>query len=360
MNVAIVMGICVEHDAISAAAVARADQLAALDWVDEVVIIAQHVGRCLAHRHVIVHDAWSLVTHPDIGRADAVIFHWGIGYALFEALPLIAAERPTAVQFHNVTPPHLLSGDSANRMKGSIDQIQLPTLTGVPYWTESQFNIETLLGWGVDPQSIRFMPFPILEPPIPSQPKSVEGEVRLLTVGRLVESKGINVLVDAMAIAREHSPIRLSLTIIGNADQSDLRYSDNVAAAIERHGLSDSVKVLSDVDDEALWGAYRAAHVVVSPSLHEGLCVPVVEGYRAGCRVIGTDAGNLRFIVQPPDPIVPAGEVEPLADAIVSVVTDIAESGIEQPPGARTLIEQYGWSSTSAELAAAIIQMTRA
>ncbi len=61
----------------------------------------------------------------------------------------------------------------------------------------------------------------------------------------------------------------------------------------------------------------------MSTSFHEGLCVPVLEGYAFGCRAIGTTSGNLPFLVQPPDPCVPAGDAPALAAALVDVAADI-------------------------------------
>ena len=74
--------------------------------------------------------------------------------------------------------------------------------------------------------------------------------------------------------------------------------------------------IVDNPSRDELWHLYERSHVVVSPSFHEGLCVPIIEGYLAGCRAIGTDAGNVPFAVQPPDPVVPAGDEDALADAI--------------------------------------------
>ena len=56
-----------------------------------------------------------------------------------------------------------------------------------------------------------------------------------------------------------------------------------------------------DATDEQLAEHYKWAHTLAIGSHHEGLCIPVIEAYRAGLRVVTTNAGNLRYIVHAPD-----------------------------------------------------------
>ena len=135
---------------------------------------------------------------------------------------------------------------------------------------------------------------------------------------------------------------------------SDPNFHGHLEDTIDDYGLRDIVQIVSDANDKTLWSWYEMADILVSPSLHEGLCVPVIEAYIAGCRVVASDAANLPFVVQAPDPVVPAGDVDALADAIVEMISQIASGIPARPPGADALVERFSTISTMKYLTRAL------
>ena len=357
MKVAVVAGICVERDAISAAATDQARMLAGERDVDDVVLVAQHHDRHCAARTVTVGDPWTLASHPEIRQADIVIFHWGIRYDLFDALPLIANERQTVVHFHNITPAQLLPAADRCFIEASERQVQLPRLTGTPMWCVSEFNRSTLREWGYPDEQIRVVPIRIDAVGDGREPRPVGQRLQLLTVGRLVPAKGVDVLVDAMSTVVKVLKGNVELVLAGSAALSDRQHIAKLSNTIVQRGLDSYVRIEQDLDDHALKRQYRHADVLVSPSLHEGLCMPVVEAYSAGCNVIGTDAGNLPFVVQPPDPVVPANDPDALAQAIVSLGREVLAGERQLPPGASALVEKHSEASVRTELRAALAEL---
>ena len=91
---------------------------------------------------------------------------------------------------------------------------------------------------------------------------------------------------------------RVRLTIAGNVALSDATYVADVRRRVRETAMDDVVTIVDNPSRDELWHLYERSHVVVSPSFHEGLCVPIIEGYLAGCRAVGTDAGNVPFAVQ--------------------------------------------------------------
>jgi glycosyltransferase involved in cell wall biosynthesis len=357
--VVIVSGICVERDAISAAAAGRAELLAAVPGVDDVVLVSQYHSRRVAVEQVTATNSWEFLRSPVVAAADLVIFHWGVRYDLFNALPIVAAERKVAVQFHNITPAALLDDVGRVRHAESVVQMQLPALCGVPVWTESAYNADALVELGYERNHVAFVPFPVV-PPRPLRDRAPrDGTVRLLTVGRLVAAKGVDVLVSAMRQVVDELGGAARLTVIGSPILSDAPF----LAALERQvaglGLLDHVAIRTDVNDTDLWRAYEEAHVLVSPSLHEGLCVPVLEAYHAGCRVVGTDAGNLPFVVQPPDPVVAAGDVAALANAVVDVARQILRDESVSAPRVSELLARYSLANCRATLMEQVARLSR-
>lgn len=342
MRLVVVTGICVERDAISSAAVRQAELLSSLGGVNSVHLVAQHHDRRPSSNvpQVIEADPWALATSPVVAESDLVIFHWGIRYDLFNALILIAEQRPTVVHFHNLTPRHLVEPSDWATIDESLRQIQLPLLTGTPVWTESQHNIDVLHDMGFGPDAVEFMPFPV-EPlgRAWSRPAAEPDDpIRLLTVGRIVEAKGLHVLIEAIQRVVQSTARALVVTIAGSTGLSSDQYMERIRSQIALNDLESTVRLRLDLDDEKLWREYLSADAVVVPSLHEGLCVPVLEAYHAGCRVIASDAGNLPHIVQPPDAIVPADDPEALAHAILEFVR--AEQASAEALSGRTNVQK--------------------
>jgi glycosyltransferase involved in cell wall biosynthesis len=355
VKVSVVTGICVDRDAISAAAIDQARAIASLEGVDDVVLIAQYHGRSCSLATLTITDSWSLTRSPAVQDSDVVIFHWGIRYDLFNALPLVAPGRRTIVQFHNITPPHLVAEAHRGVIEDSIRQIQLPAITGTELWADSEYNRETLHGWGYPADGIRVIPIAVDLPPYRRRRRAADDPVRLLTVGRLVPAKGVDVLVEAMDAVVQRLEGRVSLILAGNTEFSNRDFIDSLRESIRARRLGRFIKIKEDLDDRSLQKEYGRADVLVSPSLHEGLCVPVIEAYAAGCRVVGSDAGNLPNVVQPPDPIVPAGDPVGLAAAIVQVGNEVIAGVSALPPGVPDLIRAHSWQSVRDELALALL-----
>jgi glycosyltransferase involved in cell wall biosynthesis len=281
-----------------------------------------------------------MLNHPRFRRADLVIYHWGIAYDLFDSLVIAPAlAHRCAVHFHNVTPVELLTGPDRAKGERSILQAQLVVdaslRSGAEVWTYSEYNRRTLLQWGVPAGRLFDVPIAITRPNTDGVERAAD-RVDLLTVGRLVPAKGHHVLVAALAMLPDTVRAGLTLTIAGSVRLSDPDYVADLRRQIIANRLAGVVAIVDDPDDAELGTLYGRSHVVVSPSFHEGLCVPVIEGYLAGCRAIGTTSGNLPFLVQAPDPVVATGDPAALAEAITQVAGELlAGAPVDDTAGAR-------------------------
>lgn len=146
--------------------------------------------------------------------------------------------------------------------------------------------------------------------------------LRLLAVGRLVEKKGFDVLVQALADVRV--PVRLR--IVGEGPERK-RLERTAAAA----GIGDLVELVGPLTHAELPGEYAAAHAVVVPSVEDasgdrdGLPNVVLEAMASGRAVIGTDAGAIASAVAQDETglVVPAGNAGALAQAIDALGHDL-------------------------------------
>ena len=150
---------------------------------------------------------------------------------------------------------------------------------------------------------------------------------RLLFVGRLVERKGVDVLVRALGVLGERRAV--TLTVIGEGPRAA-----DIRATARRLGLDDRVTLAGRVDDAALRRAYLHADAFVLPAVvdekgdTEGLGVVLLEALRFGLPVIASRTGGIPDIVRDGETgwLVPPGDAAALAAAIETVAADPAEA----------------------------------
>jgi glycosyltransferase involved in cell wall biosynthesis len=169
-------------------------------------------------------------------------------------------------------------------------------------------HVRDVVALGADPARTVIAPISALAPEPPSRPRTpVAGQaLRYLFVGRLIERKGIDVLLEAFRRVEGGE-----LWIVGDGP---LRAAVESAASRDRR-----IHAVGHRDGEALANAYREAHVMVVPSLYEPWGLVVHEGLAHGLPVIVTDqVGAGDDLIDPGvnGYVVGAGSAEALAAAM--------------------------------------------
>jgi len=133
-----------------------------------------------------------------------------------------------------------------------------------------------------------------------------------LYVGRLKRYKGIDTILEAMAMLRG-SGVGVELQIVGRGDDSD-----RLQHLTHRLGLSDSVRFLGFVDEEKKRNLLRQAWAVVFPSAKEGWGIVNVEAAACGTPAIASDSPGLRESVRDGQTgiLVPHGNAPAFAQAL--------------------------------------------
>jgi glycosyltransferase involved in cell wall biosynthesis len=150
------------------------------------------------------------------------------------------------------------------------------------------------------------------EPPV-----YADATPRLLCVGRLIPIKGHVVLLRAFAEARKRLPA-LQLDIAGRGPLEPA-----LKALVRELGIADAVRFLGHVSP--IQQAIERSAVVVVPSMGEGFGMVALEAMERARPVIAAAIGGLGELVRDGETglLVPAGEAEPLTDAIVRVAGDL-------------------------------------
>jgi glycosyltransferase involved in cell wall biosynthesis len=139
-------------------------------------------------------------------------------------------------------------------------------------------------------------------------------EPLFLSVGRVVPNKGFEVLAAALGRAAPRLPAGWAWILVGEGPALA-----GVRSAVAAAGIAERVRLAGSLADADLHSLASAADWFVLPTLYEGSSIATLEAMAHGLPVIASRAGGLPDKVRDGETgyLVPPGEVEPLAAALV-------------------------------------------
>ncbi|WP_420441077.1 glycosyltransferase family 4 protein [Candidatus Palauibacter sp.] len=276
---------------------------------------------------------------------DVVHVHWPVPHGWFGALARASSERTAVVSsFYSVeirwierrlrwaVPFLSWSIESAD----AVTAISTATAAAVARYTSREVPVIPFSAAISD----RSLPGSMTAE---ARPLERAGRVRLLFVGRLVERKGVHILIRALARVRER--VDATLTVIGDGPQAA-----PLVAEARRVGADAFVRFEGRVGEEALAEAYRTSDLFILPAVvdgkgdTEGLGVVLLEALEFGLPLIASDVGGIPDIVRHGETglLVPPGDAGALARAIVRVIEDPAAARERVERGRAHMREHFG------------------
>lgn len=180
-------------------------------------------------------------------------------------------------------------------------------------------------------------------------PKQVLGEtsagspLRLLTVARLLERKGIQHLLEAIG---RPFPLDVELKVIGTGS-----YQEALKRQAVEFGVSEYVEFKGFIDRDSLPAHYREADLFVLPSQTESFGLVFAEAMATGLPVLATRVGGIPelirsgtegILVNPESP----AEIREVLEHLMQNRALLAEMGAA---GRRRIEEKYTWRSVARE-----------
>lgn len=185
----------------------------------------------------------------------------------------------------------------------------------------SEYNRQKLLEFGADPSRIVTIPVGISVCKIDfheRSPVASDKLVRILTVGRLVEEKGLSFAINAVKGVLEERPgVKLQYSIIGGGP-----LEKELSLEVIRCGLEGVILFLGPKAHEETLDAMRHADIFMLSSIAEALPVSAMEAQASGLPVIATDVGSVYQIVEDGESglLVPPGDSRELKKAIIYLI----------------------------------------
>jgi D-inositol-3-phosphate glycosyltransferase len=180
----------------------------------------------------------------------------------------------------------------------------------------------------------------------------------LLFVGRIEPLKGLNVLIEAIAILKRNGIYAMHpfcLAIIGGETDESTEQANFAMARVksltEAFGLQDLVTFLGKKNQDSLPYYYSAAEAVVVPSQYESFGMVALEAMACGTPVVASQIGGLAYLVQ--DGLtgytVPVDEPEELARRITSLLDD-PDLRNRMGRQAVEVAKEYAWEKITSRL----------
>ena len=286
--------------------------------------------------------AWRLARRR---RYDLVHVHWAMPHALFGWAARAACGARSVTTFYGVELRWTRS--ALGPLQWLLIRAARKSDRAVAISRHTAEDVRALAG--VETEVI---PYGVgLPSPAPSSAFDVHtGPFTVLFVGRLVERKGVGVLLDAAA---RLSPLQdFRVVIVGDGPERPA-----LEARAARLGLAAVVQFRGRVSEEELVRAYATSQVCVLPAVvdrrgdTEGLGVVLLEAMTHGVPVIGSNVGGITDIVTDGETglLVPPGDAEALAGAITRLQRDPALTARLRAAGPRRVEERFTWDAIVAK-----------
>ncbi|MCW5821943.1 MAG: glycosyltransferase family 4 protein [Cyanobacteria bacterium TGS_CYA1] len=191
---------------------------------------------------------------------------------------------------------------------------------------------------GVTPENFR-IDFPENEKRAFRQSFASESQKIVLYVGRLVNEKGVQVLIDAAPKVIHQYP-ETQFLIVGTG-----YFMETLKAQAAYSGIEQNVRFLGYVADSDLLKLYQISDAVAIPSLYEPFGIVALEGMAAGTPVVVSDVGGLRdFVEHGQNGITTyAGNSDSLAWGILQVLRDAGLAHHLINTATKAVEEVYNW-----------------
>jgi L-malate glycosyltransferase len=146
--------------------------------------------------------------------------------------------------------------------------------------------------------------------------------------------------IRAAAIVRKTIP-GLRLVVAGSGPERAM-----LEGLARELGMADAVTFTGRVDNADMAGLYRAADIMLNPSLVDNMPNSVLEALASGVPVISTDVGGVPYIVEHGKTalLVPPKNPESMATAITSLLADPEQARRLREAGIET-VQQYTWAN---------------
>src|SRR6266545_1839288 len=301
------------------------------------------------HRYVARYFFYPRRLKREAKRADLVhILDHSYAHMLSSA-----RRRPVVVTVHDLMPVIVLRSPTDGWREGVRNRFLRQTLKALrqadAYIVGTEWLKRELATWLGDDRRIHVVPFGVDRAFFGESPVARERGRRdwripedafvVLHVGSTVDRKNVPLVIQTVARLRQDTDAYL-LQVGG-------RFTGPQEQLIDRLDLRRAVRSVAAADETTLRRAYRAADVLLFPSLYEGFGFPVLEAFASGLPVVTSGAGGLKEVAGDAAIVVEGRDPGAYVEALERLSEDSDERE-EMIQRGWTRARQFTWQKTAA------------
>lgn len=220
----------------------------------------------------------------------------------------------------------------------------------------SKFTAEGIInGYGISPDKITVIPNAVdttrFNPSVNGhdirERWNLNSYPLVVFVGRLVQNKGLNYLIEAFPNVLRDIP-DAKLIIVGERQKSELigeGIKDELLFMSKKLNLENSIRFVGKASAEDLPKIYAAADLVVLPSLIEGLGIVLLEAMATEKPCVATTVGGIPEVVINDETgiLVPKADSSALCKAICTILKDRSIARRFGRAGRRRVENKFTW-----------------
>ena len=174
----------------------------------------------------------------------------------------------------------------------------------------------------------------------PSEKKDLTKPIKALTVCRLIGRKRIDLLIKAIALAKELG-LDIQLNIAGDGN-----LMGQLQKLANELNVGDSVNFMGRVPAEQMPQLYRNNDIFVMSSTHEGMSNAMLEAMASGLPIITTRCEGVEELIKDNGIVVESPQPEEIAKAIKNLADD-RKAYSQMSTAARKQAESFGWDKVA-------------
>ncbi len=166
-----------------------------------------------------------------------------------------------------------------------------------------------------------------------------DGEIRIVTIARLVREKGLEYAIKAVGILAAKNPgLTIKYEIIGEG-----KLLDKLKSLASEEGVSHAVTFAGGMDQDYISGRLAESDIFLLSSVEEALSVALMEAQASGLPAVGTKVGGVSEVVVDGESgyLVQPGDAEAIAEKLDLLVKDPERRRIMGMAGRKTVEQKY-------------------
>lgn len=173
----------------------------------------------------------------------------------------------------------------------------------------------------------------------PAENQKLTKPLKALTVCRLISRKRIDLLIKAVAAAKDLGlDIQLNIAGEGNLAEQLQKLSADI-------GVTDRVSFLGRITAEEMPDLYRGNHIFVMSSAHEGMSNAILEAMASGLPIITTRCEGVEELISDNGIVVDQADPKLIAEAIKALTDD--ENSYHTMAAAGKHAQKFTWKSVA-------------